>query len=533
MSEFLDGFLLGGKGVEPHQRVGQLFMPAVFLHDTEQEIRRMEALISECWIGAVCIFHSRASVATNFEGRKKVPDDGNSLERLRELMHRYRLAAQLPLLVAIDAEWGLAMRIENSRRYPHAITLGALQDEGLIREVGRSIGLDCNQNHIQWNLAPVVDINNDPDNPVIGYRAFGDQREAVYSKSRAFLEGMAAAGTLHALKHFPGHGDTAVDSHLGLPVIDKSLEELRETELYPFQKHIDQGTDAIMVGHLSLPQLDPSRPTTTSHKIVTGLLREQMGFQGIIISDALNMKAVSGNYPQKGQLELEAFKAGIDVLCFSEHPREGIEAIVKNGDSQRIDESFQRVWNLKRKAAANLGRPDRVTDGDFDNLQRRLAQGSLTERYGNPVLAQGVRKGDFLNLALGQPGNNLFSQGLELAYGKEALDLGADREKAKALMDSKENLVLAIFPPWAKPVDRFGFDPGTLDLVRQWVAQKNVLIYHFGNPYALDLLGLSPHTNLVLAYQDFPAFQQVALEHFKGNHRAVGQLPVNLKNFNA
>src|SRR5690606_11502087 len=290
---------------------------------------------------------------------------------------------------AMDAEWGLAMRIENTPQYPYAISLGALREVDLIQEVGRSIGVDCLGAGIHWNLAPVVDINSDPKNPVIGYRSFGDDREMVFSKSRAFIDGMAKAGTLHAIKHFPGHGDTAVDSHLGLPVIDKSPKELLENELYPFQRHIEKGVDAIMVGHLSLPQLDPSRPSTTSPAMITELLRGQMGFKGVVISDALNMHAVSKVYPQKGKLETKAFEAGIDVLCFSEHPKEGIKAILNSAERQRIEESFQRVWALKQKAFSNKGL-GQGEPTDIDSLHYRLAQGSLTELYGEPALAQKI-----------------------------------------------------------------------------------------------------------------------------------------------
>src|SRR5690606_1568429 len=162
--------------------------------------------------------------------------------------------------------------------------------------------------------------------------------------------GMSKSGTLNSIKHFPGHGDTATDSHLGLPVIDKSMGELMKNELYPFQKLIEKGVDSVMVGHLLLPQLDYQNPSTTSSKIITDLLRKQMGFNGVVISDALNMHAVSKKYPQKGKLEHAAFEAGMDVLCFSEHVKEGIGEILANASEERIQQSFDRVWNLKHKA---------------------------------------------------------------------------------------------------------------------------------------------------------------------------------------
>ena len=163
------------------QKVGQLFMPAVFINDTEEEVQKMEKLIKEQYVGSICFFHSRASAATNFEGKKKIVLNEKSYDRLLELIARYQQAASTPLLVAIDAEWGLAMRIENTPQYPYAITLGALKNnDDLIFKVGEAIGNDCRQAGIQWNLAPVVDINNNPENPVIGYRSFGDDRKSVF-----------------------------------------------------------------------------------------------------------------------------------------------------------------------------------------------------------------------------------------------------------------------------------------------------------------------------------------------------------------
>src|SRR5690606_13848109 len=163
------------------QKVGQLFMPAVFINDTEAEIRKMEELIRHLCIGSLCFFHSRASAATNFEGRKKIVYNENSLDRLKELIARYQNAAEIPLLIAMDAEWGLAMRIENTPQYPYAITLGAIREDSLLEEVGLAMGRDCQRAGIHWNLAPVVDINNNPQNPVIGYRSFGDAPVEVYS----------------------------------------------------------------------------------------------------------------------------------------------------------------------------------------------------------------------------------------------------------------------------------------------------------------------------------------------------------------
>lgn len=508
------------------QKVGQLFMPAVFINDTEDEVRKMEKLIKEHHIGSICFFHSRASAATNFEGKKKVTHNEKSYDRLLELIARYQKAASVPLLVAIDAEWGLAMRIENTPQYPYAITLGALTDNNdLIYKVGEAIGNDCRQAGIQWNLAPVVDINNNPENPVIGYRSFGDDRNSVFHKAEAFLKGMAKSGTLNSIKHFPGHGDTATDSHLGLPVINKSLEELMENELYPFKKGIESGVDSVMVGHLLLPQLDAENPSTTSSKIISDLLRKQLGFDGVVISDALNMHAVSKKFPQKGALEKAAFNAGMDVLCFSENVAEGIDGILASASEERIQESFERVWNLKHKVFSEKAPSN---DSSFDinsKLNRKIAAQSITELYGNESTVEEIKSSNFLNVSVNSGKENSFSEQISSNFGSKEVDLDT------ALNSNDQNVLLSIFPPAVKPKNQFGFDESTLTTIHKLVEKKNTLIYLFGNPYVLDILKLKPSSNAVLVYQDFLEFQEVAFEHFCDKIEAKGKLPIQLKTF--
>ncbi len=512
------------------QKVGQLFMPAVFINDTEEEVQQIEDLLRTHAIGAICFFHSRASAATNFEGKKKVVHNEHSYDRLRQLISRYQRAAQFPLLVAIDAEWGLAMRIENTNQYPYAITLGAIKENHqLIFEVGKQIALDCREAGIHWNLAPAVDINNNPENPVIGYRSFGDDKHKVLSKGKAYLEGMKSAGVLNAIKHFPGHGDTATDSHLGLPVIDKSMQELRDNELYPFSELIKQGVDAVMVGHLAVPVLDGSEnPATTSSKIITDVLRTNLEFNGVISSDALNMHAVSKEYPIKGTLESAAFAAGMDMMCFSEHPREGIQNILNTYAEERIEASFKRIWELKEQAYTSEIKIQRTCDAS--ELNKQLARESITELYQGANVVKQIKQSNFLNLSVENQKGNVFSKSVEKQFEKEhhILDLDSVGE-IKKLITKHENVVLALFPPMVKPKNKFGFQTEILNFINEIIQQKNVLIYLFGNPYALDILQLHSSSNTVIAYQDFPEFQNVAYQHFLGQQKAKGKLPVKLK----
>ncbi|MFH6605004.1 glycoside hydrolase family 3 protein [Maribacter algicola] len=501
-----------------NEKVGQLFMPAAFINDTEEEIKQLENLIIEKAIGGICFFHSRASAATNYEGKKEVVYNKDSFTTLRTRIQRYQSVAKYPLLIAIDAEWGLAMRIENTPQYPYAITLGAIQNNtGLIFEVGKNIAKDCKTAGIHFNLSPVVDINNNPDNPVIGYRSFGEDKNNVIEKATAFVKGMQSEGILSSIKHFPGHGDTATDSHLALPLIDKSKQELTENELNPFQKLIDEGVDSVMVGHLSVPALANGKytPSSISKVIIKDVLRDEMRFGGVVISDALNMYAVSKNYPTKGELEWLAFDAGNDILCFAEHISEGIETILKNASLEQIEESFERVWKLKEKAITNDAFPTPSKTAlkleEPHELNQKLAENSLTLFKGSKEIIRGFRTEGFTKLQFGGKPDNPFFQVVSNDVRKP------------------DNILLALFPPQVKPTDNFGFSDSEISAINTVLNTKNVVLYLFGNPYALKHFNIKNAKAVVIAYQDFKEFQEVAAQHFLGSIAAKGKLPVTIQ----
>ncbi len=528
------------------EKVGQLFMPAAFINDTEAEIQQLEKLISEQHVGGLCFFHSRASAATNFEGKPsggragtKVVKNENSFEVLRNLITRYQKVATYPLLIAIDAEWGLAMRIENTPQYPYAITLGATKkNTALAFEVGKQIAQDCKVAGIHWNLSPVVDINTDPNNPVIGYRSFGDDKENVVALAAAYVKGTESQGILTSIKHFPGHGDTATDSHLGLPIIDKTKAELLENELYPFQKLIDEGVDSIMVGHLSVPALTKNKqlPSSINKDITTGLLRNEMGFDGVVISDALNMHAVSKNYPVPGELEWLAFDAGNDVLCFAEHIEAGIQMISENATETQINKSLERIWNLKIKAVqaqnsssssssssnsnsnSNSKTNSKIKLTDSGPLNRKIAEQSITLYVGTSDAIAAFRNTDYCTTTLKRYGTDQSDE-----------DIVASIIEMKKEINDETEILLLLTPPQVKPTNDFGFHPEEIDFVNDLIHNKKVVLYHFGNPYALQYFSLDKTVATVIVYQNFKEFQEVATEHFLGKLEAKGKLPVSLK----
>jgi len=520
------------------ERIAQCFMPAAFINDTEEEVQALEELIRDHGIGGLCFFHSRASAATNYEGPKEVVYNEKSRERLKELIDRYQKSASIPLLIAIDAEWGLAMRVEETDQFPYALTLGAVKDRRLITQVGQTIARDLRKTGIHWNFAPVVDMNVQPENPVIGYRSFGEDAHAVTENARAFIKGMQAEGILHAIKHFPGHGNTTVDSHLGLPVLEDDKETLLQSDLFPFVQLINEGVDAVMVGHLAVPALDPSGTASSLSKpIITDFLRNELGHSGIVVTDAMNMHAISKIFDEPGMLEYTAFVAGNDILCYCPEPVAGIQQIFDRVDREDVKPAFKRVWELKQKAFAEPKKEAQYLP-EAVNLNTCLAKSCITQYCGEPqVIAEFVKK-EFSVVEVG-PGVDsswLMVDGItltkrvgnqfEMPYFNTTTD---DIKAIETGVSDIEQVLLVLRPPQVKPQYNFGLQQDELKLIRDLYANKKLVIYHFGNPYMIRALGLLDTLATVMIYQDFPEFHEVAWQHFMGEVEAPGKLPVSLE----
>lgn len=505
---------------------GQLFCPAAFINDDEEGIAQIEHLIKKHKIGGLTFFHSRASAATNYE-KKEVVSYEDSLEKLKKLIARYQAISEIPLLISIDAEWGLAMRVENTPQYPYAITLGALaeEDESLIYDAALQMGKDLKSAGVDFNLAPVVDVNSNPDNPVIGYRSFGESRESVLRKAAQFCKGLSAAGVMNSLKHFPGHGDTAVDSHLGLPVINRSREELMDQDLYPFRHLIERGVDSVMVGHLAVPSLtgDKTLPATLSPGIIKGILREEFGFNGVVISDALNMHSVSKIYSQKGQLELKAFEAGNDILCFSENIAEGKAKILEHCDDEAIRAAVGRILTLKTKAGVfdNLQRTGEPDHNKAREINNRIAKKSIISLKGNN---QSPGTLDTLVIIGDHKKEQGFIENLNTSASYTTIKV--DEDTSSLTLSGKRNMLLALYVPNIKPLNNFGFSNANLDLLKTLLTKHSCRLILFGNPYALRVIpAAGMATRVVISGQDFPVFQEEAARVINGSAIARGTLP--------
>lgn len=550
------------------QKIGQFFFPAVFINDSEENILETERLIKEHNIGGLTFFHSRASAATNYEkpikkvtsdlkkgfpddlrqkvnfseeSKKKIEYNDNSYERLKELVIRFQNCATTPLLMSIDAEWGLAMRIEKTPQYPYAITLGALPDSEihLVYEVGKQIGLDLKSAGIHYNLAPLADINNNPNNPVIGYRSFGQNKEKVALFAIEYLRGMNDVGVLGCLKHFPGHGNTSVDSHLGLPVLEENLEQLMENELHPFIKGIENNVDSIMIGHLAVPALNDGKNTsaTLSKSIIENLLRKQLGYDGLVISDALNMHSVSKLYDTKGQLEWEAFNAGNDILCFAENVPEGIQEILKNATPERVEVSFNRLMKCKQKAGILSGNTAPKGNFDFEKtsvLNQKIAENCITkikDNLNSVTIFEAKNDYKLAKVSIYKDTDNDFFKTLSTLIPSSEFALITTAENSVTELEKKltdfEVILISLFVPKAKPLNNFDIEDSILAFLGNLFKTKKCVLYVFGNPYVLNVIpNLDSTLGIIQIYQDFPEFQESAAQQLLENSECKGTLPV-------
>lgn len=509
-------------------KIGQLFFPAVFIHDTPKAIKEIETLIKNYHVGGLTFFYSRESVETNFDRKKGVTQHKDSVKVLKEMVEHYQSVSEPPLLMSIDAEWGLGMRIASFPAFPYPLSLSATQNESLIYEVGKAIAEELKSVGIHQNLAPVVDINNNPNNPVIGYRSFGDTKETVARNAWAYYQGMQSVGIMGCLKHFPGHGDTAVDSHLGLPVLHKSKKALLEKEVFPFTELINYGIDCVMTGHLAIPSLDEDEaPATLSRPIVTNFLRQELGYDGAIMTDALNMQAVSKNYIA-GVIELKALEAGNDMLSFSKNIPESIALIEENISEERIDESIRRIHTLKEKAGLLKGKDSSSSLIDANThapLRIQLADSMLTTlKEKNRINIQNEEFA-FLSVYKGMK-----DTGFATEYIKNKFDL-INKETITLLntnLNQYKKLIIVLYVPSMKPPNNFGLDDEIIQFLGKLAQEKEVTLYIFGNPYTLNLLPIDSISNAYLAYQFLPELEATVLKHLKQELEAVGSLPIKI-----
>jgi len=464
-----------------------------------------------------------------------------------QMLNRLQVIAGLPALVSIDAETGLGMRMDSVRALPRQMMLGAVNDPNIIYEYGRWVGKQCKRVGVHMNYAPDVDVNNNPDNPVINDRSFGENKERVAAYGVMYMKGMQTEGVLTCAKHFPGHGDVAVDSHYDLPVINKSRQQLDSLELYPFRRMIEAGVDAMMIAHLSIPAIDntANRASSISYNNVTKLLKEELGYKGMIFTDALEMKGVTKYFPG-GEISREAIRAGNDILCLPEDVEGSIKEIrkaIKNKKIhwEQIDQSVLKLLNAKfDQGLANWKPVDTkniVTDlnRDSDSIRRKVAEHAITLLNNQDArafpLAPGTRN-RIAYVGLGISNDNAFAGRMRADYNADVFYFDYKQDSLRImsmlplLQQRYDAVVVGVHQLRRYPAGNFGLSNAAVNFVNGLQGKVSNTILIFGNPYAAR--NFPNAANLLACYEDERIVHETAADILNGHLLSKGTLPVTV-----
>lgn len=505
------------------ERVGQLFMVAAYSNKDTVHLNAIDKLVTEHKIGGLIFFQ------------------GGPL-RQAKLTNRFQSKSKIPLFIGNDAEWGLSMRLDSTASYPWNMTLGAIQDMKLIEKVGVQMGQQSKRLGIQFNFAPVLDINTNPRNPIIGFRSFGEDKFKVTERAIAVMKGVQSQGIFATGKHFPGHGDTETDSHKGLPIVNFSKERLEQVELYPYKKMFHEGLSSVMVAHLNVPSLEPrsNYPSSISYNIVTTILQKEMGFRGLIFTDALNMKGVS-NYNIPSEINFEAFMAGNDILLFPDDIPAAIEKFklaysLNMFTEERLAFSVKKILKFKYKAGLNSYQPIE-TSNLIKDLNSPKNEALQYELYENAITV-------LKNTASVLPIKNLDKQ--KIAYvkiGNENSDsfISTLKKYAEITVIADENLdsLQVKLRPFSIVIIGYHKSDGAfkkndlssaeLSKINFLGRNNNVILDVFAKPYSLlSLNNFEEIEGLVVSYQNNAIAQVVSAELIFGAIEAKGKLPVSI-----
>ena len=527
----------------PDDRIAQLIMVAGYSNRNRAYEDSLISLVQRHKVGGVVMFQ------------------GGPVRQAR-LTNRLQATSPVPLLIAMDAEWGLAMRLDSTVRYPYQMTLGAMQtanSDSLIYQMGANLAKQAHRLGVHVNFAPVVDVNNNPNNPVINFRSFGENKYAVARKATAYVRGMQDNHLITSLKHFPGHGDTGTDSHYDLPLIGKSRVDLDSLELYPFRQLINAGAMGVMIAHLSIPALDTTRnrPSTLSPAIVTNLLKNELGFQGLIFSDAMNMKGVTKYFPS-GQADELGLEAGMDVLEFTEDVPKALalvkQAVAEGRISQEsLDERCKKVLRAKAWVGLDqykpIGLDSLVRDLNpvrDELLNRKLTEASLTVLKNDRNLLP-LQRLDTLRIASVAIESETVTAFQKMAGNYTHIDhfnlTSQMPDSAVAqVRDSLNNynlILVDVHLSSISPRGNYGIRAKTATFVSDLIATGKAVVTVFGNAYALDKLSFpmdtaQPNRNIekaraiVMPYQLTKHTEELSAQLIFGAIGASGKLPVTV-----
>lgn len=520
------------------EKIGQLFMVAAYSTDAQSNKKQIAELIEKYAIGGVIFMQGHPTNQVQYT-------------------NYFQSLSKVPLFIAIDGEWGLAMRLDSTQSFPKQLMLGAIPDNKLIYQMGYEIGRQCNRMGIHINFAPVVDVNNNPNNPVINYRSFGENPYAVAIKGDYYMSGMQDRKIITTAKHFPGHGDTDTDSHADMPIILHSKARLDSVELYPFKYLIQRNLTGIMVAHLHLPQLDKRRrtPATLSQKIVQETLKDELGFKGLVFTDALNMKGVT-KHNKPGRLEMRALLAGNDVLLFPENVPVAVEYIKQAIQDKKLNEKIIEEKCKKILLAKSwAGITDSTSHISTENLMQDLhsPQGKkLIKELTRAAIT--VVKDDYKQLPIAySPKNKLayvsFSNAVQDTflismqnftdvaqfYISPRSNFHNQLEKLTVELQNYSAVIINVEGSTQLPYKQFGIPSAIPHIVHQIAKMNNVILVLHANPYSLELFksAIPEVQSIVVAYDNDQNIQYETPQIIFGAYPAQGLLPVAAAQFKA
>ena len=512
----------------PKQRIGQLFLVRAHTNLGQKYVDSVKQVIEREQLGGLVVFQGGPVRHAN-------------------MFNQYQKVSKVPLLITFDGEWGLGMRMPDSTiSYPYQMTLGAIQNNNLLYEMGRQVARDFHRMGMHFNFAPVVDINNNPKNPVINFRSFGDNKYKVTEKAKAYMDGMVQGGILASLKHFPGHGDTDVDSHHDLPQLKFDRARLDSLEMYPFRQLIKDGAPSVMVAHMNIPALDntPNIPSSISKKVVTDIIRTELGFRGLTVTDAMDMSGVKKFFPN-GEADVMAIEAGHDLLEVSENSGRAIDLVEKAIKSGRlsqadIDARVKKVLAAKLWLGLNQVKPVN-TNRLYEDLNTPAAQ-SLVQRISDAAVTllksdRGLKRFDpkkstsIVSVGIDQVQD--FEKGLALQltdFDQFFIKGDETEEQLKDLMkDSKDNrqIVLVIHDNRSRPRSELLLNDATKDFIDK-IAGRRTISVMFTNPYAMNSVDVMRSSSVLLGYQNDFFMQKAVLKVLLKQIKPEGKLPVTI-----
>jgi beta-N-acetylhexosaminidase len=503
------------KSLSQDEKLGQLFIVALYTNKDENHINQVRNIVINDKIGGLILMQDDAAREIN-------------------LVNEFQQKSKVPLMIGMDAEWGLYQRIATAYKFPWAMTLGAIQDKNLIYQMAAKIAEDCKRMGINWDFAPVVDVNTNPNNPIIGNRSFGSEVFNVTQSALSYSNGLQDNNILAAIKHFPGHGDTNTDSHLDLPVVSHNLERLNSIELAPFKALMDKGIGGVMVAHLYVPSLESGKgiPASISKNIITGLLKEKFGYKGLIITDALNMGAVANKY-KPGELDALAFKAGNDIMLFSQGVAEGKKLIQKAIDigeisQARVEESVKKILLTKYFLGLNQYSPKKpenvnqdINNDSHKQLVQNLYSNALTLIKDEKKLLPLNCKNTCYYVPLEEAPYQTFANQLNLNSAvivKKASEIKTIPANSTVIVGLHKDNSTAY-----KPYKISGESKKVLADLKK---NQNVILNVFGSAYALKDIDLAKISTVLVSYENNDDSMTAAANAINGKTKISGKLPV-------